>query len=490
MASQLGGDDQGSPLTTKFENSPWFQEFLAGMRGVAPALSLPDESPLREEILNTTETELSDGEVVNVTFQIEMFTMMVGMRQQMHELTNAVTELATTVKSLSNNARDLSTNVAASTAKITPHISTVQKESRTYAEAAATPKDTPAPKTPPKGKKRSATVGPTPPKNPKQKQKKEVKAREDAAGPANDTPPPPPPPSVVRRKTVTIARRRIYATPATPTPLPNSAKLEPQISITIAKELKKCGCSAPTNLQIQINATTGTVSLTTPPGAESIEYTNFLTPMTTALNVVLPEDSQDYMEFRRAPTDSQVVIHGLSLEATSNDAETMLSVMKESLFVGQQVNITTARFLQKDPEIRLPKKFTSVVVSVPTDEVDKITPSVLIHGRYKASALMWHSNPMKQCKKCYLYRHPKEGCKATHHTCPICAGEHRLKEHKCASLTCPKKGDRKIIADCCPVTPSKCAACGGNHPAYSVECPVKIKAEHNAKEHYDRRRAS
>jgi len=98
--------------------------------------------------------------------------------------------------------------------------------------------------------------------------------------------------------------------------------------------------------------------------------------------------------------------------------------------VGHQVNVTSARFLQKDPEIRLPKKFTSVVVSVPTDEVDKITPSVLIHGCYKASAVMWHSNTTKQCKKCYQFGHPEGGCKATHHTCPICGCEYRLKEHK------------------------------------------------------------
>ena len=143
MASQPGGEDQGSALTSKYENSRWFQEFLAGIRGVAPALSLPDESPLREEILNPTGTEFSDDEVVNVTFQIEMFTMMVGMRQQIHKLTNTVTELATTVKSLSNNARDLSTNVAASTAKIIPQSSTVQKQSRTYAEVVAASKETP-----------------------------------------------------------------------------------------------------------------------------------------------------------------------------------------------------------------------------------------------------------------------------------------------------------------------------------------------------------
>jgi len=212
--------------------------------------------------------------------------------------------------------------------------------------------------------------------------------------------------------------------------------------------------------------------------------------MTTALNAVLPEGSQDYMECRRAPTDSQVVIHRLSLEATFNDEQTMLSVIKESLFVGQQVNITSARLLQKDPEIRLSKKFTSVVVSVSTDQVDKITPSVLIDGRYKASVLMWDSNPTKQCKKCYQYGHPEEGCKATHHTCPISAGEHRLKEQKCASRTCTRKGVRKLIADCCPVTPSMCRACGGNHPAYSLGCFIKIKAKQDAKEHYDQRRAS
>jgi len=60
-----------------------------------------------------------------------MFTMMVGMGQQIHELTNAVTELATRVKSLLNNARDLSTNMAASTAKIILQISTAQKQSHT-----------------------------------------------------------------------------------------------------------------------------------------------------------------------------------------------------------------------------------------------------------------------------------------------------------------------------------------------------------------------
>jgi len=80
------------------------------------------------------------------------------------------------------------------------------------------------------------------------------------------------------------------------------------------------------------------------------------------------------MEFRTASTDSEVVIHRLSHEATSNDEGTLLSVMKESLFVGQQDNVTTARFLQKDAEIRQIKKFTSVVVFVPLTKWTKSRP--------------------------------------------------------------------------------------------------------------------
>ena len=93
--------------------------------------------------------------------------------------------------------------------------------------------------------------------------------------------------------------------------------------------------------------------------------------MTTALSATLPEAVRDYKEFKRAPTDTQVVIHGISLEATSNEEDSLYTVMKESLFLGQQVNISSARFLQKDPKIRATKWYTSVVVSLPTDDVEK-----------------------------------------------------------------------------------------------------------------------
>ena len=70
--------------------------------------------------------------------------------------------------------------------------------------------------------------------------------------------------TVSTTKNTMIAKRRIYPTRATPKPLAESMKLEPKISITITKELQKCGCSAPTNLLIQINLINGTISLTNP----------------------------------------------------------------------------------------------------------------------------------------------------------------------------------------------------------------------------------
>ena len=113
--------------------------------------------------------------------------------------------------------------------------------------------------------------------------------------------------------------------------------------------------------------------------------------------------------------------------------------------MGQQVNISAARFLQKDLKSRETKGYTSVVVSLPTDDVEKITPSVLVHGRHRSSTVMWYSNPTTQSRKCDLYQHPKEGCKESKHTSPICAGEHRLNEHQCASPTCPKKEAKRLL---------------------------------------------
>jgi len=79
MASQLEGDNQGSPTLRNTQNSPRFNEFLSGIRVTALKISLAEDSALTDEILNPQETELSDGEVVNITVQPEMFSTVLGL---------------------------------------------------------------------------------------------------------------------------------------------------------------------------------------------------------------------------------------------------------------------------------------------------------------------------------------------------------------------------------------------------------------------------
>ena len=77
--------------------------------------------------------------------------------------------------------------------------------------------------------------------------------------------------------------------------------------------------------------------------------------MTAALKSVVPEALQDYTEFRQAPTEIQVIIHGIAVAPTNNDAETLSLIIKESLSIGYQITASSVRFLQKNPEVRREK---------------------------------------------------------------------------------------------------------------------------------------
>jgi len=57
--------------------------------------------------------------------------------------------------------------------------------------------------------------------------------------------------------------------------------------------------------------------------------------MITSLNTAVPELSNAYMELRGVTIDLWVVIHGISLEATTNNDDILLLVMQESFFIGQ-----------------------------------------------------------------------------------------------------------------------------------------------------------
>jgi len=155
IASQMD-DTLESPTPRVF--SPWYHEFMHGISGMIPKMSLPEESALKDNILNPEETKMSDGKVLNLTFQLYVLGVIQGLQQEVVNLTSNVNTLVATVKTLSHNTKDRSTNVVSSAAKTTRQVSLLQRpQTKLYAELAAQP-----PKAPAKVRKRSAIQGPTP----------------------------------------------------------------------------------------------------------------------------------------------------------------------------------------------------------------------------------------------------------------------------------------------------------------------------------------
>jgi hypothetical protein len=76
---------------------------------------------------------------------------------------------------------------------------------------------------------------------------------------------------------------------------------------------------------------------------------------------------------------------------------------------------------------------------------------------------------VKQCFKCQHYGHIGTQCKVTI-ACGYCAQEHESRD-------CPSKLDRNI--------PRKCAACRGEHEAWSYQCPTRKEERAKARAAYD-----
>jgi hypothetical protein len=444
-------------------------------------IGMTRDCPIEKQIKEIGEDDLDKPDYAHTSLLLFLARQSIEQKNQHHKDQQ---EMSSQIKNLTHNVQTLT-----ATLKDLENRENKPKP-KTFAEVAK-PGDTPVPTTPnPKGKRKSEE-GPTPPKNTKNKQSKPegqtgkaVPATEEKPKPTGKENEKPPTPAIL------TARRRLFATRTVIAPVPEAKKLEPNVSIAIAKRLRECGCTAPVNLQVQFNQNNGTLSLTTAQGTGAAEYTKFLTPITEAVNGCLPDEEPKYNTFRRAPTDCQVVIHGVALMAITNDQESMAKVMSDTLEATHKIKVNGARFLQKSAEVRASKLGTSIVLSVPAEDAPKITPTILLHGRYRTSAVMWQATPATQCRKCYKYGHPEEGCKEQKQKCPICSENHNFKEHKCKSTTCPKKGHKKIIPNCCPITPAKCPACDGPHSALDSQCPAKIAAKAKATQIFDRKRQS
>ena len=97
-------------------------------------------------------------------------------------------------------------------------------------------------------------------------------------------------------------------------------------------------------------------------------------------------------------------------------------------------------------------------------------------GALKVVEKYWKAGPGSVCMSCAGIGHDCLGeCGERAVKCVICAGAHKVENHRCGVTGCTIKMG-KI---CTHVTP-KCANCGGNHQAIAFKCPARLRAQAEA----------
>jgi len=400
-----------------------------------------------------------------------MTTLVVSLTRQVQELTVTVQKLARMVSDLKAEGAPTGTTTRQQ----------LEPTTKSYAKAAAQGLQNATNATPAKGKKK-VEVGPTPPKQQTTKIAKKTHEQQVISQPKgkNDSPKP--------KKVTKVAIRTLFATRITAKPLADPTREEARISLAVATVLTGCECKTSTNLQVFSNKTNGTITLTALTCTDSGQYAKYINKIAEALNGIIDPDEPKYLPFRRAPTDVDVIIYGVSLTAILNNNKDLEEEVKKTFRVTHKFEIAGAKFLKRKEEDRRDEKAISIIIRVPEPEVDNVTLSVLFMRKYKTSAVMWQASATTQSHKCWKFGHPVAGCKAPRKICPICSKVHTQREHKCHQTTC--SGHRKIILGCCLMTPAKCSACGGPHSALENNCPEKLRVKEAAKKKYDLQMAS
>ncbi len=89
----------------------------------------------------------------------------------------------------------------------------------------------------------------------------------------------------------------------------------------------------------------------------------------------------------------------------------------------------------------------------------------------------WEAGPNSVCMTCCGIGHERmRDCGDRPARCVICAGPHKIEEHRCGVVGC-RKGNGKI---CVHVT-AVCASCGGNHTANFPRCASRHEANIEAR---------
>ena len=269
------------------------------------------------------------------------------------------------------------------------------------------------------------------------------------------------------------AARRFYAPRQVHTPNPDRDTIAATFPDIAAEVLRSSNCALPLSFTAKVNSN-GTVTLLgVDPCTPATDYSLFFSALAARLNKSFAVGSSPWLPFRPAPNENQFAIHSLPLRYLPSDPEGLFVYLKSAILNAKGLTITSARFLNPDPDARALKDASSVVVTTTPEKGKKMGSHIFLLSRKREVKVAHSANKSIRCRNCQRYGHTAPVCKYDHPVCPICALHHKKTEHRCPNPTCPKEGNLRPVADCCSASPRHCANCGDDHPATDPSCPAR-----------------
>jgi hypothetical protein len=270
-----------------------------------------------------------------------------------------------------------------------------------------------------------------------------------------------------------LADRRFFSPRTNPSPHADALRIAATAPDIAASVLREANCPLPLAFTATVNDRGSLTLLAKNLYTPATEYSPYYEALSNRFNQAFPIGDNPFRPFRPAPNEVHLIIHGLPTQFLPPVSQELTASLLPSIRNSADVTIFTARFLQPDPLKRATKQTTSVVVTVPPADVDRIGNRIYLFSKVRNVERAHSSNRFMQCKKCWQHGHSAPACKSERNICPLCANNHPRSAHRCPNPTCPKEGNKKAVPACCPASVLRCPNCSGPHTATDRSCPSK-----------------
>jgi hypothetical protein len=254
-------------------------------------------------------------------------------------------------------------------------------------------------------------------------------------------------------------------------------KAEEDIFLGINEMLKKAGAPAFVRAERVSYSATGSVSVLLKEKAHTgLVLPAYKTGLIKAVKAVDPA----VIGVEAIEQWHRLKVHGLSIERYGNGEEGM-SLFQREIEASTDITLKTKPRWLFHPETLLlrwtegGKPNSTIVITVGSErEAKMLCAKGLKLGRgSKTVEKYWEQGPGTVCQICCGIGHGKYGdCGDRTPQCIICAGAHKMVDHKCKVLGCTTQAGRVCMHDTV-----RCANCSGRHQASATKCPARTKAE-------------